>query len=185
MSGSEPALRADARRNRDAVLEAAVALLSRRPDASMLDVAGASGLGRTTVYRHFPSRGDLVTALYEQVADEAAAMVRDAISVAGEGAAAVLRRLADGCVALGARWTFLNDQRPDAEMVEAEAAARAWIAEAAARGELRPGVDADWLLASVNGLSRAAIGQLQAGVAAEAAIATRLGDTLVAAFVAG
>ncbi len=66
--------RADARRNREAVLEAAVRLLGDRPDASMQEVAEASGVGRTTVYRHFPNREDLLKALFMRVINESMAM---------------------------------------------------------------------------------------------------------------
>jgi AcrR family transcriptional regulator len=67
----DPPQRADARRNRDAVLSAAIRVLSERPDASMREIAEASGVGRTTVYRHFPQRDDLVRALFRRVFEDA------------------------------------------------------------------------------------------------------------------
>ncbi len=71
----EPA-RADARRNHDAVLTAALRLLTDDPDASMRQIADASGLTRTTVYRHFPSREDLLRAIFRVVAAEVDAATR-------------------------------------------------------------------------------------------------------------
>src|SRR5690349_24467077 len=76
---SEARLRSDARRNRRTVLDAAVALLAQRPQATMQEVADASGLGRTTVYRHFPRRQDLIDALFQEVLREAAATVEEAL----------------------------------------------------------------------------------------------------------
>jgi AcrR family transcriptional regulator len=63
--------RSDARRNRDTVITAAIDLLGENPNASMQEVAAASGLGRTTVYRHFPSRETLLVSLFERVVEEA------------------------------------------------------------------------------------------------------------------
>ena len=65
MAGPRP-LRADARRNRDLLLEAAVAAFSRDPDTEVtLDaIAKAAGVGIGTLYRHFPTREALVEAAY-------------------------------------------------------------------------------------------------------------------------
>src|SRR5690349_11889104 len=61
--GERP-LRADARRNREKVLEAARAVFSQQGrDAQMDDVARAAGVGVGTVYRHFPTKEALVSAL--------------------------------------------------------------------------------------------------------------------------
>ena len=51
-------LRADARRNRERILESATRACSpaMRPDAQIDDVARRAGVGVGTVYRHFPTR---------------------------------------------------------------------------------------------------------------------------------
>ncbi|MFE1782667.1 TetR/AcrR family transcriptional regulator [Streptomyces sp. NPDC059506] len=58
----KPARRADAQHNAEKILEAAVTCLSRNPDASVSDIAHAAGVGRVTLYGHFPSRADLIEA---------------------------------------------------------------------------------------------------------------------------
>jgi AcrR family transcriptional regulator len=59
------ALRADAARNRARLLEAATALFAERGvETSLDDVARAAGVGIGTLYRHFPTREDLVLAVY-------------------------------------------------------------------------------------------------------------------------
>jgi AcrR family transcriptional regulator len=72
-----PAIRADARRNREAVLAAAREQLARDGlDGSVEDIARAAGVGVGTVYRHFPSKCDLIEALvrarFERLAERTA-----------------------------------------------------------------------------------------------------------------
>jgi AcrR family transcriptional regulator len=58
--------RIDARRNRDAILAAALEALTESPDASLNAIAKRAGVANATLYRHFPTREDLVLATYEQ-----------------------------------------------------------------------------------------------------------------------
>ncbi|MEA2295814.1 MAG: hypothetical protein QOE86_3453 [Solirubrobacteraceae bacterium] len=151
-------MRADARRNHDAVLEAGAALLAERPAASMQEIADASGVGRTTVYRHFPAREDLVAALVSRVAQDVVAVSTSALS--GDGPATeMLRRLAVDIVALGRRWSFLREQRDDvrAAVTESDMLFRDWVEAAQARGELRDELPPDWVLAVTRGLITEAI----------------------------
>jgi AcrR family transcriptional regulator len=61
------ALRADARRNVERLLEAArVAIARDGPDASLDDIARDAGVGSGTLYRHFPTRVALLEALYRE-----------------------------------------------------------------------------------------------------------------------
>jgi AcrR family transcriptional regulator len=151
-------MRADARRNHDSVLEAGARLLAERPAASMQEIADASGVGRTTVYRHFPAREDLVAALVARVAEEVTA-VSVAATALESPAEDVLRRLSYDVVALGRRWRFLRDQRAgiQASLTESDLAYRSWVLRAQDRGELRSDWPADWALAMTRGLITAAI----------------------------
>jgi AcrR family transcriptional regulator len=72
----ERVLRADARRNREAVIAAAKKLFADQGlEAQMPDVAKAAKVGVGTVYRHFPTKEDLIAALaaerFERLADKA------------------------------------------------------------------------------------------------------------------
>ncbi|GGS35563.1 TetR family transcriptional regulator [Deinococcus knuensis] len=61
----EPApLRRDAERNRARILNAAREVFTADPDATMTSVAQHAGVGVGTLYRRFPTREDLLTALY-------------------------------------------------------------------------------------------------------------------------
>lgn len=58
------ALRADARRNREQILRAAhLAFLDQGPDVPFDQIATRAGVGNATLYRHFPTRPDLVRCL--------------------------------------------------------------------------------------------------------------------------
>jgi AcrR family transcriptional regulator len=58
--------RSDARRNRDAILAAALVALTESPDASLNAIAKRAGVANATLYRHFPTRAELVLATYER-----------------------------------------------------------------------------------------------------------------------
>jgi AcrR family transcriptional regulator len=78
-------LRADARRNRDRLLSAADDAFRRDGVAASLDeIARSAGVGIGTLYRHFPTRNDLVAALVqvdlERVAELADELCADAAS---------------------------------------------------------------------------------------------------------
>jgi len=63
-------LRADARRNRDRLLEVAVRAFSQDgPDVPLDAVAREAGVGIGTLYRHFPTREALVEAAYRTELD--------------------------------------------------------------------------------------------------------------------
>jgi AcrR family transcriptional regulator len=57
--------RADAQRNRERILEVAKQVFTRRgAEASMDEIAKRAKIGPGTLYRHFPSRDDLLAAVY-------------------------------------------------------------------------------------------------------------------------
>ncbi|MEU9919280.1 TetR/AcrR family transcriptional regulator [Streptomyces sp. NPDC051001] len=57
--------RADAQRNRETVLAAAAEVfVTSGVDAPIRKIAAQAGVGMATIYRHFPTRADLVTAVY-------------------------------------------------------------------------------------------------------------------------
>jgi len=60
--------RADAVASRERILEAAAALAGDRR-TSMVEVAAAAGVGRSTLYRHFPSRQALERALQQRASE--------------------------------------------------------------------------------------------------------------------
>ncbi len=62
-------LRADARANRDRILEAARNALAADPDASLHSIAKMAGVGQGTLYRNFATREALVLSVYRREID--------------------------------------------------------------------------------------------------------------------
>ncbi len=157
-----PRKRADARRNEQALLGAAAAVfVTSGVDAPVRDIAARAGVGMGTIYRHFPTRADLIIAVYRhQVA--ACAAAGPALLASGptphaalgrwihlfvdflvtkHGLAAVLQSGDTGFAALHAY--FLDRLVPVcAQLLDAAVAA----------GEIRPGMEAYALLRGVGNL---------------------------------
>jgi AcrR family transcriptional regulator len=61
--------RADARRNRERLLAVAAEAFTEDPDAALNAIAKRAGVGAGTLYRHFPTREDLLLAVYAEEID--------------------------------------------------------------------------------------------------------------------
>ncbi len=87
--------RADARRNEQALLDAAAAVfVASGVDAPVRDIAAKAGVGMGTIYRHFPTRSDLVVAVYRHQV-EACAEAGPALLATSESPFAALRQWVD------------------------------------------------------------------------------------------
>jgi AcrR family transcriptional regulator len=81
VTDQEPRRRTDAERNRTRLLDAAAAIFDRSGvDAPVRDIAAAAGVGLGTLYRHFPSRADLVMGVFRHRVDGFADMARTSAS---------------------------------------------------------------------------------------------------------
>ena len=75
-------LRADARRNRDRLMEVALRAFTRDgPEATLDAIAKTAGVGIGTLYRHFPTREALIEAVYRnelaKLCDAVSDLLRD------------------------------------------------------------------------------------------------------------
>ncbi|MFC9789201.1 TetR/AcrR family transcriptional regulator [Rhodococcus sp. NPDC127528] len=88
--------RADAARNRRAILDAAARLLAERgpSDVSMEQIAAAAGVGKGTLFHRFGSRAGLMRALVLERAEDLRRAVVDGAPPLGPGAPAGERLLA-------------------------------------------------------------------------------------------
>ncbi|MDM4720223.1 TetR/AcrR family transcriptional regulator [Micromonospora sp. WMMA1363] len=160
--GSASRKRADARRNERTLLDAAgAAFLASGVDVPVRDIAARAGVGVGTIYRHFPTRADLIVAVY-----------RHQVEACAEAGPALLAASGTPHVAL-ARWIdlfvdFLVTKHGLAEALQSDDATfqalHAYFLDrlvpvcarlvdaAAAAGEIRPDVAAYELMRGVGNL---------------------------------
>ncbi len=154
-------VRADAQRNMDALLEAALAVFATSGvDAPVREIAVRAGVGVGTVYRHFPQRSDLVAAVFQHEVDACAdaAPVLAAEHEPGEALARWMQRYAAFIATKRGLATALHSGNPAFDTLPAYfqkrllPALRALLDAAAAASEVRADVDADDLLKAVASL---------------------------------
>jgi AcrR family transcriptional regulator len=114
--------RSDARRNQQALLDAAAAVFIRTGvDAPVRDIAAEAGVGMGTIYRHFPTRADLVVAVFRHQLDALAAATA---TTAGEAPDEALRswvaRFADFLVTKHGLAEALHSDQAGFESLHAE-----------------------------------------------------------------
>ena len=154
-----PVLRSNARRNRDRILEVAHEALTASADASLNSIAKSAGVGIATVYRHFPTREELVLAVYRLEVDQVSELAPELLE--REAPIDALRdwmlRLArygmtkHGLAeAMGALREGLADETRGKILGAIDLLLRACEAD----GAIRPGVRADDYLLAMTGLFR-------------------------------
>lgn len=159
-------LRADARRNRDALLRAAREIFTgEQADVRFEDVARRAGLGAGTLYRHFPNRDALIAAVFEQ---EVAAL-RDRAhhlletSPPDEALAAFLREMVDHMYGQRglARTFFAASEAAGGELSDQGQVLEEVVAEMLRRGieqaALRDDVPAGALMLALHGIGIASV----------------------------
>ena len=176
--GMERRVRADAQRNMDALLEAALAVFAASGvDAPVREIAEKAGVGIGTVYRHFPLRSDLIAAVFRREIDACAdaAPILSGEHAPFEALAHWMQRYAAFIATKRGLAKALHSGDPAFDALPAyfeerlQPALRALLASAGAAGEVRTDVDADDLLRAVASLcmspSKDEAGQAQRMVA--------------------
>ena len=158
-------VRADAQRNVDALLQAAMAVfVTAGVDAPVREIAEKAGVGIGTVYRHFPQRSDLVAAVFRREIDACAdaAQILAAEHKPGEALAKWMQRYAAFIAAKRGLAPALHSGNPAYEPLRAyfdqrlRPALRMLLESAIAGGEIRNDVDADDILSAVASLCMSA-----------------------------
>lgn len=170
-SPQTPPRRADARRSKASILDAAIRLLNSEPDASMEGIATAAGVTRQTVYAHFPSRDQLLTAVLDRVTEEAVAAM-DAVGLDTGPAADALMRLLDAAARTTGRYPVLlqrigslpvSPQEDHERHTPVGERLRRVIQRGQRAGEFDSDLAPDWLVAVTISLGHAAASEADAG----------------------
>jgi AcrR family transcriptional regulator len=158
-------VRADARRNTDALLKAAMTVFATSGvDAPVREIAVRASVGVGTVYRHFPQRSDLIAAVFRHEVDACAdaAPLLAAEHRPGEALSQWIQRYMDFIAAKRGLATALHSGDPAFETLPGyferrlRPALRALLDTAAAAGEVRADVEPDDLLRAVASLCMSA-----------------------------
>jgi AcrR family transcriptional regulator len=127
MSTDQRTLRADARRNRERIMSSARELFAREgPQTQMDDVAAHAGVGIGTVYRHFPTKEALLTAMVRDRFTVFAEIAREAESIADpfEALETMMRESAEAVEDdMGFQLAMMGSNELDWEGIEQERAA--------------------------------------------------------------
>jgi AcrR family transcriptional regulator len=125
----------------------------------MVDVAGAAGVSRTTLYRYFPGMDELRARLVQVAARDAARRLR-AAGLHGLGFEEGLARVVRALVEVGDAYVILVEARivpePD-EIAEVREPLLRFFSQARHEGELRVDVPNEWLLETIFALVNAGI----------------------------
>ena len=154
-------VRADAQRNIDSLLQAAMAVFATSGvDAPVREIAEKAGVGIGTIYRHFPQRSDLIVAVFRHEVDACAdaAAILAAKHVPGEALARWMQRYVDFIAAKRGLAAALHSGDPAFDTLPAyfqqrlEPALRKLLESAAAAGEVRSDIAVMDLLGAVGSL---------------------------------
>jgi AcrR family transcriptional regulator len=154
--------RADARRIFDALIAAARAAFTEHDaSASLEDIARRAGVGIGTLYRHFPTRADLIQAVY---VEEVEGLARAAEDVSAESPFDALVQWLHGFVGYIATKQALADELfaiadHNAEVFAScratlQAAGRPLLERAQAAGEVRPDANIEDVIRMVGAIAK-------------------------------
>ena len=187
-SGQARSPRADARRNVEAILDAARQCLAADPNATVAQIAKRAGVGRVTLYGHFPTRAELVDATFRRVSKDAEAVL-EGIDTSGDAVEALARLVA-------ATWQLVH--RTSAVLAAAErelpterlrehhdshlARLQTLVRRGRRDGAFRTDLPEGWLVTTAYAVMHAAAAETQAGRLDTDAAGQAVVKTLVAAF---
>ncbi|HET6298742.1 MAG TPA: TetR/AcrR family transcriptional regulator [Kribbella sp.] len=154
-------------RTTTAILDAAARVFSEHgSSANMADIAAAAGVGRATLYRHFPDREALLGALASHAIADSAARLADA-GLERAPVAEAIERIVRAVTAIGDRYSVLAGEHVESDPDEVErllaAPVRAVLTRGIESGLLRQDLPPDVLFELFRGALGAAIQLIRHG----------------------
>lgn len=154
-------VRADAQRNLETLLQAARDVFNQSGvEAPVREIAQRSGLGVGTIYRHFPTRADLIAGVFchevDACADTATALAGQAAE--GKGLFQWVERYAEFIATRRGLATALSSgdpaysALPEYFLGKLRPVVQVLVDQATAAGEIRAGIHPDELLYAIAGL---------------------------------
>ncbi|HCH22704.1 MAG TPA: hypothetical protein DE179_00230 [Oceanospirillaceae bacterium] len=142
-----------------ALLDASFAVLLNNPHASISEIANQAGVGRATLYRHYPARESLIQAL----AVESLSIIGDAllpIRERGDSGMKAMQGMLQALLPLAQRYHFLQMIWTVAELdrdvwqhYETQVAwVTEWVSQGQIAGEINPALDVSWVVSVVDSM---------------------------------
>jgi TetR/AcrR family transcriptional regulator, mexCD-oprJ operon repressor len=163
------ARRADAERNKIKILDAATACLCRSTTASMAEIAQAAGVGRVTVYGHFPSREALIEATLARLLERGEAVLAG-LDLSGDPRQALAtliesswRLIADASTVLQAAQAVLAPGRIRELHAKPAQRVQELIRRGQADGAFRTDLPTSWLVSVLHHLLKGAAADISGG----------------------
>ncbi|MEM1156520.1 MAG: TetR/AcrR family transcriptional regulator [Pseudomonadota bacterium] len=133
-----------------AIIEAAIKTFLLNPDAGMSEIAQVSGVGRTTLYRHYDSKQALVQAVALHCLEEIDAVLEPVYSMQGrqaiEATFELLLPVADRYRFLSHIWSEAEDDPMVSKKMHESDRDMAWLLQQAQQiGEIDKALPAVWL----------------------------------------
>lgn len=165
------------------ILERTAAVLAEGHGRTMLEIADKSGIGRTTLYRRFRTREDLLRAIFEQAISEASVGVAAANPAIGDPRGA-FERVIEELLRIGDKYrVLLQEKNALGEQVEEKDVfldmLRELVRRAQREGEIDPAVPVEWVLGSMGSLIATAIRLIGTGDLARNSAAELVTRTLL------
>jgi AcrR family transcriptional regulator len=181
-------VRADAQRNRAAIIAATARVLRDDPDASIADIANGAGVGRMTLYGHFKTRAELIEAALVDALERGDQVLRE-VDLDGDPADA-LARLID------TSWSLVDQSRALLAAAQkelpatrirrlhekAEARVRRLLQRGQREGAFRTDLPVSWLLATAHVIMHTAADEIAAGRLSPDNASRYIRSTLLPAF---
>ncbi len=182
--------RADARRNRESIIDTAVRCLGRNPDVSVSEIATEAGVGRVTLYGHFATRDELVEAALIRALEQGDAALAQ-VDLTGDPEQALSRLIESS-------WELVERSRVllvAAQKVLPPGRIRTLHAKPAERvlglitrgqdeGVFRTDLPSTWLVNTLHHVMHGAAEEVNSGRVAASDVAGYITATVVAAFTA-
>lgn len=180
--------RADAERNIQAIIDAALEALASDPDASMAEIARRAGVVRATVYMHFPTRESLLDAVMVRSTGLVAEAIRSVEPSRGEPTEALERvllatwkQLSDFHSVLAINISRLSAKELRRRHLPVTTQFMPLLERGQAEGVFRSDVSAQWLIAVLRAIVHVASTELQAGRLSQAEVEQTMLTTALAA----
>ncbi|WP_406274462.1 TetR/AcrR family transcriptional regulator [Nocardia sp. NBC_00881] len=187
-TATSAAKRADARRNITAILDAAQECLVINPDANVAEIAKKAGVGRVTLYGHFPSRAELIDAVFTRaVADSDETL--DTVDIDGDPREALARLVAASWkiidrfrALLAAAQNHLPAERIRAAHDRPMRRVQRLIERGRTEGVFRDDLPLSWMVTVYHSVVHGAAGEIAVGRLSDDDAAELITKTLLAAY---